>query len=612
MRLTRALVALVVFAALAAPTIASAPAATKAGANPGQSAWTIAIYMSGDNTLSGYIQPNLDDIARANISGGINVVALVDESGDGNTRVMTLENHSFKRYSDSVVNASWGDELDLGSGSVLGGFMRWVLTNCPAENYALDLWGHGTGWSGACMDQGDWLTMPELSSALKGLHMNLISFDACQMGMAEVAYQLRGSADFLVSSEKDVPAEGWPYSEWLSAVKTNDSANGVGLALSTSYMSWAKNHSAYSATVSMVNLSRMDVLAAALDEFSMELWRSSPLLDKNLTVARGFTERYDGDAEYDLVHFTENVGNMAGSARLERLGDEVKKALLSAVAYSDAWTLLTDEPANHANGLSIWLPYANMYNSYTQLDIAKSTHWSDFLLSYGYTNPPKAARVEVTGMANDSNGDSLNDSYSMTVNASSGSQSIFELSNPSHHYSQAGVLTGGKASASFHSLAGGTYLAAAYIYNASGKLVGMKELPDVAKIQSWFYVNGSVQRNDGSPVQGATVDIGWGGGYRANATTNASGQFSARIVYPNVFSNGTISVRTQGAQPQQVNVTDGTEVHFSFVLEGGNDFWLFIIGFIIFDVAFGIGINEYYKWKNRDGGEEEDDQGRIG
>jgi len=60
-------------------------------------------------------------------------------------------------------------EQNTGHPNTLRDFMAWALAKYPASRYILDLADHGEGWKQLCEDwrQGDdWLTMPELRSAL--------------------------------------------------------------------------------------------------------------------------------------------------------------------------------------------------------------------------------------------------------------------------------------------------------------------------------------------------------------------------------------------------------------------------------------------------------------
>ena len=69
-----------------------------------------------------------------------------------------------------------------------------------------------------CWDEtssNDCLYMSEVELAIAGKEIDLIGFDACLMGMVEVAYQLLGETDYVVASEETEPVGGWAYQYFL-------------------------------------------------------------------------------------------------------------------------------------------------------------------------------------------------------------------------------------------------------------------------------------------------------------------------------------------------------------------------------------------------------------
>ena len=388
---------------------------TPVGAQGAPHYWTVAIYMSGSNTLSENVQQDLDEMVDASLGGDVRVVALVDQDAYGDCKVVALEDGAWVESPTSVVNALWGVEVDMGDPATLRDFATWAFAEYPSDFRSLDLWGHGAGWAGVCMDSGSWLTMPEVESALVGLHIDLLSIDACQMGMVEVAYELRNCADVLVTSEKDVPAEGWHYGNWLEQLGADDNATAAGVALAETYMSWALNHSAYSATVAVVDLARMGSLASSLDGFSRELRASWPLLRATIISARVTTEKYDGDAEYDLAHFAQNVALRGGSPILARAAMVVEAQLKWVVVHNDAWTRAGDEPAEHANGLSIWFPSNGALPQYRELAFTVDTSWDEFLDAYSNYSVPPTHSISLATAGADSNLDGTVDEIHATL-----------------------------------------------------------------------------------------------------------------------------------------------------------------------------------------------------
>src|SRR5204862_7720054 len=76
----------------------------------------------------------------------------------------------------------------------------------PARGYGYD------DTSGAFLDDIELpCALRDVPAAL-GQPLDLLGFDACLMGMVEVAFQLRGTARVLVGSQLVEPGDGWSYS----------------------------------------------------------------------------------------------------------------------------------------------------------------------------------------------------------------------------------------------------------------------------------------------------------------------------------------------------------------------------------------------------------------
>ena len=83
-------------------------------------------------------------------------------------------------------------ERNTGDPETLRNFITWSKTNAPANNYALVMWNHGGGLSGVNFDDesgNDSITVGDLRSAITqaGVPLQVLSYDACLMGMAEQA-----------------------------------------------------------------------------------------------------------------------------------------------------------------------------------------------------------------------------------------------------------------------------------------------------------------------------------------------------------------------------------------------------------------------------------------
>ncbi|MFH0815634.1 MAG: clostripain-related cysteine peptidase [Methanobacteriota archaeon] len=555
-----------------------------AGAQAARYDWVVAIYVSADNTLSDNVQQDLDEITSFVSQGSVDVFALVDQDGVGDSRLLEFGGDSWLDLGLAAINASWGPELDMGAPETLRDFVSWADSQQPECMHALDLWGHGAGWPGVCMDRGSWLTMPEIECALAGHEPDLLSIDACQMGMVEVAYQLRNSADVLVASEKDVPAEGWHYGYWLSSIQFAGVASLAGTLLAQTYMSWARNHSAYSTTVSVIDLKMMGSVAQSFSSFAHELRRSTSLLRNNITSARGTTERYDGDAEYDLAHLAQNIASKGGSRMLAGLTGDLEQAVYGSIVYSDAWTRLGDESAEHANGLSVWFPLNGATPSYRALALAADTGWAEFLDTYGTYAPAPHYRADLSIQREDTDGDGAMDAATLSVDTDAEGVAVFLIDGLPMD-SEERTIASGHASASFTGLPFGTYPVSAYIYGKDGNLAAIAEPAEELVIEAWLHVNGTVTDKEGVPIDGAFVEVRWGDGGRANGTTGEAGRFEVKILCPTHFVNGTITASTVGAHPATADAGGPGELNMDLVVEDEKvGLWLPALGISAFGI----------------------------
>lgn len=110
--------------------------------------------------------------------------------------------------------------------------MKQVLTDMqgvfPSGSYGLIYGSHGTGWMKGAKtvvrsfgdDNGYSIDIPELAAVLENSFsagkLDFVLFDACMMGAAEVAYELRNATRYCIASVMETPAEGFPYKYLLN------------------------------------------------------------------------------------------------------------------------------------------------------------------------------------------------------------------------------------------------------------------------------------------------------------------------------------------------------------------------------------------------------------
>ncbi len=207
--------------------------------------WTFMVYLDGDNDLEGAGIDDFLEMATVGSNSDVNIVVQFDRiSGEDSSHGdWTTCKRFYVTQGMEPTEANQEvdiEEVNMGDPAVLTDFINWATTSYPATNYALILWNHGNGWrarydaliedlrtattveeknairqelaevqrpsfKGVCSDDtdGDVLYMQEVQSALNAAttDVDLIGFDACLMGMIEVAYEIRDTgASVMVGS----------------------------------------------------------------------------------------------------------------------------------------------------------------------------------------------------------------------------------------------------------------------------------------------------------------------------------------------------------------------------------------------------------------------------
>lgn len=242
-----------------------------------QAAWTVMVYLAGDNNLSTECMFALTEMKQAALGKHVNVIAQFDpfdlhlpthryeiknrgkKKGfhhdiiDRATHVGTNGEVRFTNESktaealaaerkierklrrtaldDANLTASpeqeeiITDDTDTGSPIPLYNFISFCVEKYPADHYLVVLSGHsgGTERDYLLKDESSAgsLTFNELKNVFKrvkhdlGKPIDILGMDNCLMSMAEICYELRGLAEIVVGCESFSPASGWPYREVL-------------------------------------------------------------------------------------------------------------------------------------------------------------------------------------------------------------------------------------------------------------------------------------------------------------------------------------------------------------------------------------------------------------
>lgn len=372
--------------------------------------WTVMLYMAADNNLENYAIQDMNELETVGSTDQVSVVAQVDRSSEYNTSNGNWS--GARRYfvtkdsNTNIVNSSLiGDlgSVNMASPQTLTDFIQWAASAYPADHYLLVLWDHGRGWvTGAAALQvrqrqvkaifvddshNDEMSLPELSQALGNAHHTDIAlFDACLMGMMEVAYAIRDYSDVMCASEENVPVEGHSYGTLLGRIVSNPlvSPEALGRAMVDDYINYYSNGYDGAVTMSAVDLRSLDQLTSATDQLASALLSNMNEVRSGVVSARAATQRFDFDSgQYsyyrDLYDFAAHLDSGVSNPSVRTAAQNVMSAVNSAVIREGH----SGSQVPDAHGISIYLPDpGGMLPQYPSMAFSQATLWDEMVAQY--------------------------------------------------------------------------------------------------------------------------------------------------------------------------------------------------------------------------------------
>ncbi|MCL2387854.1 MAG: clostripain-related cysteine peptidase [Defluviitaleaceae bacterium] len=325
--------------------VAKASVARKNGKNitSDQRPYTIMIYMNGSD-LESEFGAATDDLVEM-LDSGLN---------SQNASVIILTGGAKKWQNDAIPETEcviWEladgflNELEtmgnanMGNPNTLRDFVKFSMSNYPAQRYGLIMWNHGGGSiAGFGHDEkfaDGSLTLLEMKKAFDeaGLAENkleFLGFDACLMATVEMAILASNYARVLIASEDLEPGEGWDY-HFLSALNKNPNMNGfdLGKIIVDSFMDFFPANGLHDEilTLSVIDLQRVAPVMEAMGRL-MAHEISEPKF-KNLAIRRAHTKTFGEGSPRDNYADMVDIGDMA--VQLQELYPHEAKAILLAL-----------------------------------------------------------------------------------------------------------------------------------------------------------------------------------------------------------------------------------------------------------------------------------------
>jgi len=358
-----------------AVTVGGPPPVGEEPTPPDADTWTVMLYLNAEDAGFESILTGYRTAIEAYIgskSSFLNVAILYDGSGNGDTtRYLVQPNGSY-----TLGTNRWNmGELNMGHPDTLANFVTWAMDQYPAENYYLAVDDHGDGVYGISFDatsNNDQLTPPELYAALKSATRNgarkidIFDYEACLMGLAENAYDLRQWVDYVVFSEQI----SWginTYPLYFSDLAASDEPEAVGRRIVDRYHAEAlvtNSGYGYPHTISVIDTAQMGNVSAAVSSFGDAIRATDTQAQKDAVNgarddSQAFAADYDATnslrAEYiDLWDLADEASSMAPA---QAAG--VRSAVDAAVVHErHASGVVSGYTWDHsgAHGLAIYYP----------------------------------------------------------------------------------------------------------------------------------------------------------------------------------------------------------------------------------------------------------------
>ncbi len=383
--------------------------------------WTIAMYWASDNSLDEYTEyfvqlwmeylKNREDVA---------LCVFIDR--------LTMPANLSTLTETGWVEVRSYEEINSSSPDTLSSFIQYALTEptLSADNFMLMIQNHGNGYLGLCSDEGlpdsellkVWMSIDDLGKGINdaidktGESIDIISLDACTLGTVEVAYELRGTASYMVASQLGVPFDGQNYIDMLSGLSVDPDIEPLDLAckLVDDYEAWysAPLHTLPTlypymqdfASLSVIDLKALDPLIDAFIDFKEAVMPKDNALGKYLKTAA---------LQSDVSLWMNNMGTWFYpdiTIMFTLLGESTAESHPEVSKACDAIVVAADRVIVHdwaswrmrglVTGLSVFVcPSIGIYEVYWDsfdraydnvgLDFVDDTEWDLVLQAYFYT-----------------------------------------------------------------------------------------------------------------------------------------------------------------------------------------------------------------------------------
>ena len=276
--------------------------------------------------------------------------------------------------------------------SVMSKVLKDMVAMSPTERLGLIAGSHASSWINSIYTSSsrsfgqdgsgtdNTILLKDMVDAIKstGKKFDFILFDACYMATAEVNYEFREVADYLISSVMEVPAYGFPYDRTLSYLYTGIVEDYKRVCQSyIDYYTWLAWGS-----ISLIDCTGILPLTQSLREEIVE--HKDLLSNYDVSGLQDYGKTSGPDIAYDLAQFVASLNE-------GQIPEGFQTQLEKTVLYKDCIAKASPsnygvEPTNYC-GIGIYIPVESRpkWNQYFKtIDWYTAAGWNEVTFSWDF------------------------------------------------------------------------------------------------------------------------------------------------------------------------------------------------------------------------------------
>lgn len=226
---------------------------------------TVIVYLAVDNNFKAEAKQKIDSLQKYWKKSYRGNLLVFSDAGAGNTKLIRILSKNGNNLAQVVEDYNDCNSADP---EVLKKILIKIKNDYPADSYGMVVLSHASGWlpgnalvspRSVMNDKGREMEFPDFVEALP-MNMDFVIFDACFMGMVEVAYEMKDKVKYVVASPAEVLAPGFVYTRMMEHVMQKEPD--LEAVAQDFYEYYARQEGAFrTATVAVVNTAALEDLA---------------------------------------------------------------------------------------------------------------------------------------------------------------------------------------------------------------------------------------------------------------------------------------------------------------------------------------------------------------